>query len=93
MHHFMWHVYFPLMLIANQRQVATCVPREEANEEAKLRTIVALGAWMQLLEKVPEAAISRLSDSFKEKDNLRRAQLRVLNNVSTWPAPVSHDLS
>lgn len=55
--------------------------REDANEEVKLQLLAALGAWLSHAQSIPGAALQRLKDGMKEKDALRRAHLRSLNQV------------
>ncbi|KAI3427088.1 hypothetical protein D9Q98_007027 [Chlorella vulgaris] len=52
--------------------------KEELNEDVKAALAGALGAWLPRCAGMPDAALARLTESFKEKDALRRAHLRAL---------------
>ena len=62
------------------------MPRDEANEEVKLKAIAALGSWLLCLEEWCPSALERIATGLKEKDTLRRAYLRVLNQVKHFDA-------
>ncbi len=55
--------------------------REETNEEVKVVTISALGAWLAHTDGLPKQTMTRLADGLKEKDVLRRAHLKALVTV------------
>ena len=63
----------------------TAFTREEANEEAKLKAIRVLGGWLPCLEQWPPVVLERLAAGLKEKDTLKRAFIRALNQVSCRP--------
>ena len=49
--------------------------------------LAALGAWLPLLHDVPSSVTARISEGFKERDALRRANLRALLEARSLPSP------
>lgn len=55
----------------------------------KLELVAALGAWLRHVDSLPQAALQRFGDGLKEKDTLRKAHLRSLNQVPLQTTPGS----
>ncbi|PRW50843.1 Translational activator GCN1 isoform A [Chlorella sorokiniana] len=52
--------------------------KEELSEDVKVALAAALAAWLPRCGGMPEPALARIADAFKEKEALRRAHLRAL---------------
>jgi hypothetical protein len=50
--------------------------------QVKLSLVAALRAWLQRVQKLPEAVLAHFRGGVKEKEALRRAHLRCLVQVS-----------
>lgn len=57
--------------------------RDEANDEVKINTLTAMGAWLRHAGSLPAVATKRLADSLTEKDSLKTAALAAILQVDT----------